>query len=404
MVGGGRRDVGWLAGVIQPGGFIAGVELVPLVAAIDVLAAEEPSAFADPASIEVLHRELARLQAIVAAASAAFDASGVWALDGAKSASAWISTRCRLPGGEARRTVRLGRALRDLPACDAAWRDGDITGAHVAVVAALRRDETAPSLVRDEEMLVDQARMLRFDAFRRVVGYWEQLADPDGADRDGERERSRRAVHLAASFDGMWLGEITLDPIAGSIVGGELSRLERTLFEADWADAAGRLGRDPTVGELPRTAGQRRADALVEMATRSRSMPPDARRPAPLFSVLVGYETLYGRICELADGHVVAPGMLVPWLSGAYVERAVFGPGNRVEVGPAVRFFGGATRRAIELRDRRCAHPYCDEPAERCEVDHIIPYSAGGPTTQDNGRLLCGFHNRQRNQRPPPAA
>ncbi|MDA8267405.1 MAG: DUF222 domain-containing protein, partial [Actinomycetota bacterium] len=134
------------------------MELVPLVAAIDVLAAEEPSALADPASIEVLHGQLARLQAIVAAASAAFDASGVWALDGAKSASAWISTRCRLPGGEARRTVRLGRALRDLPACEAAWRDGDITGAHVAVVAALRRDETAPSLVRDEEMLVDQAR------------------------------------------------------------------------------------------------------------------------------------------------------------------------------------------------------------------------------------------------------
>ena len=66
MVGGGRRDVGWLAGVIQPGGFIAVVELVPLVAAIDVLAAEEPSVLADPVSIEVLHRQLARLQAVVA--------------------------------------------------------------------------------------------------------------------------------------------------------------------------------------------------------------------------------------------------------------------------------------------------------------------------------------------------
>ena len=27
-----------------------------------------------------------------------------------------------------------------------------------------------------------------------------------------------------------------------------------------------------------------------------------------------------------------------------------------------------------------------------------------GPTTQENGRLLCPFHNRLRNQRPPPAA
>jgi len=34
--------------------------------------------------------------------------------------------------------------------------------------------------------------------------------------------------------------------------------------------------------------------------------------------------------------------------------------------------------------------------------DHIQPFSAGGPTTQELGRLLRGFHNRLRNQRPPP--
>jgi hypothetical protein len=44
----------------------------------------------------------------------------------------------------------------------------------------------------------------------------------------------------------------------------------------------------------------------------------------------------------------------------------------------------------------------CDEPAERCQADHIIPYSLDGLTVQENGRLLCGFHNRLRNQRPPP--
>jgi hypothetical protein len=63
----------------------------------------------------------------------------------------------------------------------------------------------------------------------------------------------------------------------------------------------------------------------------------------------------------------------------------------------------------IELRDRICTHPYCYEPAENCQADHIETYAEGGPTTQDNGRLLCGFHNRLRNQReqrqrPPPAA
>jgi 5-methylcytosine-specific restriction endonuclease McrA len=99
---------------------------------------------------------------------------------------------------------------------------------------------------------------------------------------------------------------------------------------------------------------------------------------------------------------VVAPGSLVPWLDEALIERAVFGPDARVEIGTTSRLFTGATRRAIELRDRECTHPYCDLPADRCQVDHILPYASGGPTNQENGRLLCGYHNRLRNQRPPP--
>jgi hypothetical protein len=90
------------------------------------------------------------------------------------------------------------------------------------------------------------------------------------------------------------------------------------------------------------------------------------------------------------------------YLEGADFERAVFAPGKRVEVSVTSRLFSGATRRAIELRDRACTHAYCDIPAEQCQIDHIEPYAQGGPTTQENGRVLCGFHNRLRNQRPPP--
>jgi hypothetical protein len=44
-------------------------------------------------------------------------------------------------------------------------------------------------------------------------------------------------------------------------------------------------------------------------------------------------------------------------------------------------------RRAIEVRDRHCQHPSgCDVPAEECDIDHKVPYSEGGLTTQGNGR------------------
>ena len=62
----------------------------------------------------------------------------------------------------------------------------------------------------------------------------------------------------------------------------------------------------------------------------------------------------------------------------------------------------------IEVRDGHCQHPSgCDVPAEGCQIDHIIPAEAGGPTSQDNGRCYCRVHNRTRTKnprrkRPPP--
>ncbi len=381
------------------------MDLDVLEETMEALTASDPAAFADPESIVALQRELAQFEAFVTAATATFDASEVWALDGARNAATWLATRCRLPMAVARRQVRRARHLRHLTECARAWAEGAITGAHLDVLGALRRPRTEEALARDESLLVDQARTLRFEAFVKAAAYWEQLADPDGTDDAAEARRARRDVHLSASFGGMWFGKMTLDPISGAIVSGELERLEHELFEADWAEARTALDREPTAADLSRTPGQRRADALVEMASRSRSSTGgEGRRPAPLFSVLVGYETLHGRICQLAQGTAIVPGSLLPWLEEADIERAVFTPENRVEVSATARFFTGATRRAIELRDRACTHPFCDVTAPACQADHIIPYSAGGPTTQENGRLRCGFHNRLRNRQPPPDA
>ncbi|CAN5729430.1 hypothetical protein BH20ACT1_BH20ACT1_12820 [soil metagenome] len=116
--------------------------------------------------------------------------------------------------------------------------------------------------------------------------------------------------------------------------------------------------------------------------------------------MLVGYETLAGRICELANASVVSPGSLVGYLDEAWVERVVFEAPSRVmDVGVTRRLFDGATRRAIQVRDRECFHDLCDERAERCQIDHVEPYSAGGTTIAANGRPACGHHNRARHRR-----
>nr|WP_246232484.1 HNH endonuclease signature motif containing protein [Nakamurella aerolata] len=48
----------------------------------------------------------------------------------------------------------------------------------------------------------------------------------------------------------------------------------------------------------------------------------------------------------------------------------------------------------IRTRDRTCVAPGCRQPAARTEIDHRVPYQAGGTTSADNLNLLCKHHHR----------
>ena len=369
---------------------------------LDWLAENDSSLFCDGESIKALERQGWRLECAQARAVVSFDQWGEWARDGARTATAWIDTACHVPKNEARAQLRRGRAIAALPQLAQAFKDGDIGAAHVDAVSRVSRPVTQEALARDEGILVDAARTMKFAAFCAVVDYWEQHADQDGSEEAAGANLAQRDVYLFPSPNG-YLGEMRFDPISGAIVAKELKRLEQELFEADWAEAKERLGREPRPDELARTAAQRRADATVEMAVRSASArATEGRRPEPLFSVVIDYPTLLGRISQLEQGRVVTPGSLLPWLDTATFERIIFAPGKRAECSVTARFFTGATRRVIEVRDLECQHEFCDLSADRCQIDHIVPHSQGGLTIQENGQVLCGPHNRMRYERPRP--
>lgn len=361
---------------------------------LDLLCAADPITLCEGQTVVALHAQLERLKAVVTKATAAFDAGREWEADGARSAAAWVSVKTRTPLAAAHQRVRLGRDLRSMPASAAAWAAGQMSEAHVEALAAERRRVGPERFDPAEAQLVGYASELTYRGFRRALAYWSQAVDADGAEARAAHQREGRRFHLSASFEGVWFCDGVLDPVGGEVVANALRRIEDELFAADWAAAT-------QPGELARTPAQRRADALVEMARRAGAVPEGARAPEPLFTVLVGYETLAGRICELASGTVVTPGSLLPWLDGAFIERVVFdGPDRVIDVAHRRRLFAGATRRAVQVRDRECYSPFCDVPADRCEVDHVVPFARGGPTDTTNGRPACGYHNR--NRHPPP--
>ena len=369
---------------------------------LDKLLVSDDFVSSDGDSIIELEADKNRLDAAVCKKLAAFDACGEWKTTGAKTACAWICVQTRLARPEVRRQLRRGRSLAKMPRFGGAWESGAISGDHLDVVISVLSPRTQEAFERDEEMLVEHAQILEFRHFVTFMARWALLADPDGAEETDMERRARRDAFLVQSIDGMWVGRLLLDPVAGEALVNALEPIYERFFQEDWAKAKAELGRDPYAEELCRTPGQRRCDAWVEMATLSRCVPEGARRPEPLVTFMVNCDLVQGPLLQLAKSRTqVAPGTLLDHLDEATFERIVFGPANRAECSITARFFSGATRRILEVRDQECCHPYCDEPSDNCQADHILEYSKGGLTTQENGRMMCPTHNMGRNNDPP---
>lgn len=384
-------------------GVVAAPGLKPLDGAVDALASLDPADLDGEDAAELLvelRRVTAKLAAVEARLVAAVDRDRPWAEAGYRSTANWLAASDNTSMADAHATVRLARRLRSMPATAAALVAGDITRAHAERLATLAGPDTAEEFARSEEMLVGQARSMRWADFTKACTYWLRHARPDGPDPDAADHAHRHVtIHEGLRGTGLLEGELT--PVAKATVGAELARIEAELFAADWAAAQAVHGDATTTAHLARTPRQRRHDALVEMATRSATAPADGKRPRPLVSVLVGAEA-FAKVCELADGTVISPGTVASLADEMVVERIVMdGPSRVLDIGRA-RSFVGAARRAVEIVDRRCTlGPACDVPAERCEIDHVWRYADGGPTRPDNGRAACPFHHRLR-ERPPP--
>lgn len=331
------------------------------------------------------------------------DVSKAWAEDGSRSASAWLAWHCHVAKARAGSLLKCARLLRTMPRTDAAMAAGRLTVDHVRLLACAHRAD-ADAFAADEERLIEAAERCLFSAFERVIHYWIHAHAPDDAEVDAATLHDQRRLDASRSIDGVVFVDAMLDPITGEIFLRELERLEQVEFESDWAEARQRVGEAAAVSDLRRTPKQRRVDALCVMAKRSAAKPPGATEARVLLQVTAGTESVE-RMCELSNGVIVTPGQVLPLLPWADVARIIFdGPSRVLDVGVRQRLFTGATRIAVEARDQFCQHPGCDVPAERCQIDHVVPYEDGGLTTQFNARCYCPFHHRWHHRQAKPAA
>ena len=248
--------------------------------------------------------QLSRVERMVGAAKlgalAAFDASGQYRFDTQPSAATWMAARTKADRRRVRHQIGVARKTRAMPLAEDAYRRGWIGFEHVATLSRAVNADTEAFFAEAEAELVAAARTLDFDLFVRAVRAWMDFVDPDGADERARKADERRRAHASRTFDGMVRIDAWLDAIGGTEFLAELRRLERELFEADWADARARLGDHAKASDLVRTAEQRRADAFVEMARRSATCDTPGRPPKWVLNVMVGYATFWNELAALA--------------------------------------------------------------------------------------------------------
>ncbi len=109
---------------------------------------------------------------------------------------------------------------------------------------------------------------------------------------------------------------------------------------------------------------------------------------------------LRGSLLAMAAHVLSGPGGLASWLRQSQLAGdPAAGQGLPLDVplpldaGEAEPAIPAHLRRAATTRHPHCAFPGCDQPASVCQIHHLVPRSAGGPTALHNLVPLCSFHH-----------
>ncbi|MEZ5219018.1 MAG: HNH endonuclease signature motif containing protein [Ilumatobacteraceae bacterium] len=257
------------------------------------------------------------------------------------------------------------------------------------------------------EDLIGDAHRCSYEEFDRRCASFAAGVDRRGDDRDHASAHDQRTASV--------VNERTRTRVSarlGNAQGAVVEEIFAAFVEAEYRTdcAAAGPGR-----ALPRTAAQRRADAFVAMA---RASVGDGAGPHVVVNVVVDLATFerellrdtaltaepfdpcdYARRrCETLHGVPLAPSDAVAAMLVGSVRRILVDSASVVIDQGRARRFTRAARHALLLQHQRCAYAGCAVRGRDADGDHVVPYARGGGTNPANGSLLCGHHNRWKNQ------
>jgi hypothetical protein len=315
-----------------------------------------------------------------------------WAVDIEEAVAAEVAAALRISQGLAGSRLRYARAMRErLPKVGEVFAAGEID---------LRTFQTIvyrSDLITDPDILASVDAQLAANVVRwpsmtkgRLAAQIDKVvaaADADALRRRNERLPQREVWFTDIAGDITDMGAI-LHTVDAHALDRRLSALAATVCEHD-----------------PRTAAQRRADALGALAAGAdrlgcRCGRPDcaaAKKPPAspvVIHVLAEQPTLTGAANTPAS-QVGVDGLISPELIAELAKTAKLMPLVHPADAPPEPGYVPSKALAdfVRCRDLTCRWPGCDRPAYQCDLDHTIPHAQGGPTHAANLKCYCRTHH-----------
>jgi Domain of unknown function (DUF222)/HNH endonuclease len=384
--------------------------------AVDALVDESIDGFSTHAlgaDVVDLRRAIERLEAECLSRLHRFDRAHGALADGGVNTISWVRDHCAMTGKAAADRVHLARTLGALPATLDSARAGRASLSNVTLIASLAKEVGVEQVAPLETILVSAAETLEAAPMRTVIQATRLRVDPDGVLAADNHAHERRWFNLDQSYGGEWFAQGQLDAEGGALV-------------KTWLDAITEM---PRPGDT-RSASQRRADALVDLAALQLrcGKSPEVHGQRPHLTLTVSAKALRtGSEAEAAvlqgvgpihpatarriacdavktevtvappsEGAVQTDVMGAPPAEGADAWLStVTTPPVPLSVGRVTRTIPVHIRTALCLRDQGCRFPGCDRPISWTDGHHIIHWADGGPTVLENLVSLCRRHHRE---------
>jgi hypothetical protein len=353
-----------------------GVRILELVASVDSL-------LSDLASLTVSDTDVVASRALVDKTDllcthivSRYNTDGTFAANGMRDMSAFMANKNRVLKSEGNSRVKRAALLADLSLFGEAAVKGEVTSAHIMLLAHVVTAQRLPFALRDETVLLEQAKTFDATSFKTVLQHWASLCD-DITDDPGtdDEHQARRVLQLRQLLNGMWALNGTLDPETGAALEAALANAQAT----------------PTT-EDNRTIGQLRHDALGDIARESLHNNDSSTASNPAQVSLIINET--DGTAHTPNNYYVTSIHRDLILCDCVTTAIKTCEGIVFDVGTPETAIPIRNRKAIIARDRCCRWPGCDRPARWSEIHHILERTNGGCHQLNNLVLMCRFHHR----------